>query len=242
MLSEKPWKLESVARLFLGVLICIMAGSVSMQWLHPAGKSAGAAVSLLNVVVAVASFQGAALVLVWFFLRWHGIGPKDAFGFTNGWRRALLLGACGTVVFFPIGQTLQIAANKLMTLLNQSSGEQSAVQALHQVHGWQEQTVMIIIAAIIVPLAEEMLFRGVLYPLVKQLGYPRFAYIGVSALFAAIHFNLEIFPALFVLALLLTWLYEYTNNLLTCIVTHSLFNAINIALFYIIESKPAAHP
>ncbi len=83
---------------------------------------------------------------------------------------------------------------------------------------------------VLAPVAEEFIFRGMLYPLVKQLGWPRLALVGTSFAFAAIHLDAAIFAPLFVLALALTWLYEFTDNLLAPIVAHSLFNAANLAI------------
>jgi hypothetical protein len=68
------------------------------------------------------------------------------------------------------------------------------------------------------------------FPFVKQLGWPKLAWFGTSALFALIHADAAIFVPLFVLALALTWLYEFTDNLLAPIVAHSLFNAANLVV------------
>ena len=81
------------------------------------------------------------------------------------------------------------------------------------------------------PVAEEFIFRGVLFPFIKQLGWPKLAWVGVSFLFALIHGAAAIFIPLFVLALALTWLYEKTGNLLASIVVHSLFNSANLVIF-----------
>jgi len=80
---------------------------------------------------------------------------------------------------------------------------------------------------VIAPVAEEFIFRGLLFPFVKQLGFPRTAWFGVSALFGLIHWDAAIFVPLFVLALVLTWLYNKTGNLLVPITVHILFNGIN---------------
>ena len=82
-------------------------------------------------------------------------------------------------------------------------------------------------------MAEEFIFRGVLYPFVKQLGWPRLAWFGVSFLFALIHLDAATFVPLFVLALALTWLYEKTDNLLAPITAHGLFNAANLVLLFL---------
>jgi hypothetical protein len=83
--------------------------------------------------------------------------------------------------------------------------------------------------------AEEFIFRGMLYPFVKQLGWPRLAWVGVSFAFALIHDDAATFVPLFVLALALTWLYEKTDNLLAPITAHALFNAANLIVLCLAE-------
>jgi membrane protease YdiL (CAAX protease family) len=74
-----------------------------------------------------------------------------------------------------------------------------------------------------------------LYPTIKQHGFPRAALWSTSALFALIHFNVAIFIPLLLLALLLVWLYEKTDNLLAPIAAHAAFNAVNFVLFILAE-------
>ena len=90
-------------------------------------------------------------------------------------------------------------------------------------------------AVVLAPVAEEFIFRGMLYPLVKQLGSPRYAFFGISAIFALIHLDAGTLVPLFVLALALTWLYEKTDNLLAPIVAHSLFNGANLVVLCLAE-------
>ncbi len=84
-----------------------------------------------------------------------------------------------------------------------------------------------------------MLFRGIIYPAIKQSGFPRAALWGTSLLFALIHLNLANFVPLVVLALMLTWLYERTDNLLASIAAHGTFNAANV--IYLFASEHAQH-
>jgi membrane protease YdiL (CAAX protease family) len=90
-------------------------------------------------------------------------------------------------------------------------------------------------AVVLAPVAEEFIFRGMLYPFVKQLGSPRLAWVGVSFAFALIHDDAATFVPLFVLALALTWLYEKTDNLLAPITAHALFNATNLIVLCLAE-------
>jgi membrane protease YdiL (CAAX protease family) len=87
--------------------------------------------------------------------------------------------------------------------------------------------------------AEEVLFRGILYPAIKQAGHPRVALWGTALLFAAVHMNLVTFLPLAVLALVLTALYERTNNLLAPITAHVLFNALNFVTLLVLQHMGA---
>ena len=69
---------------------------------------------------------------------------------------------------------------------------------------------------------------------VKAAGFPRLALWGTALFFALIHFNLATFLPLLLLALVLTWLYEKTGNLLAPIAAHAAFNALQFAIFYLL--------
>ena len=91
----------------------------------------------------------------------------------------------------------------------------------------RQRTGWLFTAVVLAPLAEELLFRGILYTLIKQHGRPRLALWGTSLLFGAIHFNLAALPSLCFLGLVFAWLYERTGNLLAPVTAHVLFNAVN---------------
>lgn len=88
-------------------------------------------------------------------------------------------------------------------------------------------------AVVIAPLLEEPVFRGVLQTcLIRLFGGHRWpAMIIASALFSATHASIapwqDLIP-LFVLGLVFGYLYERTGSLLTPILAHAGFNAINI--------------
>jgi len=110
--------------------------------------------------------------------------------------------------------------------------EQHAVQALRITESWLSRAVLAVVAIGLAPLAEEILFRGILYPAVKQAGFRRLALWGTAVLFAVIHGNLATLLPLLVLSVALTLLYEQTDNLLAPVVAHALFNAINFLKLY----------
>jgi membrane protease YdiL (CAAX protease family) len=107
---------------------------------------------------------------------------------------------------------------------------QEAVTTLQSELGVPQQIYMAGAAVLLVPFAEELLFRGVLYPTIKGLGWPRAAFWGTAILFGAVHMTLMTFVPLAFLGLCLNWLYEKTENLLAPIFAHSLFNLANLIL------------
>jgi len=121
--------------------------------------------------------------------------------------------------------------------------EQAAIQELQDPGiTLAEKALLGFIAIVLAPLVEEALFRGILYPALKQRGWPRLALWGSSALFAAVHCNMATFAPLLVLALVLVFLYETFQNLLAPVAAHSLFNAANfLALIYKDQIERALH-
>jgi hypothetical protein len=232
---NKPWPLEFFMRRLVMFLTFLYAGLALGAWAqHLLGTAAER--SVLNMVIVTLCFQGAALVLISRFLREHQVGWGGAFGFGKpGQGRALLLGMIAAFIFLPIGWGLQMASAQLMTRIQIKPVAQQAVQALQDAEVWPDRIFLGVVAILLAPVAEEMLFRGILYPAIKQAGYPRVALWGTALLFAATHHNAPTFLPLTLLAIVLALLYEKTNNLLAPIVTHSLFNAMNFLVLYLVQ-------
>jgi membrane protease YdiL (CAAX protease family) len=243
MLSAKPWKAEPIIRLILSLLVCFSVGSVVVAIMHRG--AAARPLSIQQMVVAALSFQGAALVLVARFLREHGTTWREGFGLRLQWHRALLFGFICASLFLPVGWALQwLSADIMLHLpkLHLKPEEQQAVQTLQTAVTWQHRLVLGLITILLAPVAEEVLFRGILYPWVKQAGFPRLALWGTAILFAAIHFNLATFIPLAALALMLAILYDRMDNLLAPITAHALFNAANFAMLYSLQDKLLQSP
>jgi membrane protease YdiL (CAAX protease family) len=300
VLSEKPWKLEAIARLLIGVFICMCAGSllctalyhgsafqkhstlfyiiaavafiflaaalielgkpwatenfrrrvgIMFAWFYPglmllvwAQQLAGAPPSgytIGQMLIGVLSLQGAVLVLTWRMLAQQGISWERAFGFSENWPKALLFGILLAGLFLPVGVELQRLSDFIMRLPHSpvEPVEQQAVQTLRMASSWTQRLAAGLVTILIAPAGEEILFRGILYPTIKQAGFRQLALWTTSLAFAAIHLNAVTFVPLLVLSLLLTLLYEKTNNLLAPIITHSAFNAVQFVLLYVQEHQ-----
>jgi membrane protease YdiL (CAAX protease family) len=238
VLISKPWRLETFARRMVVLVICAYSGLFLGMWVQRLSGVTGAEVSIWRMSLSTLSFQGAALVLVARFLREHQTSWAEGFGFLHQRRQAVLLGLLAAVIILPLGWGLQQASALVMTHLphfKMEPQEQLPVHALRVSMSWGGRLAFGAVAVLLAPVAEEVLFRGILYPAIKQAGHPRLALWGTALLFAAIHMNLVTFLPLALLALALTALYEWTNNLLAPITAHVLFNALNFATLLVLQ-------
>ncbi len=101
---------------------------------------------------------------------------------------------------------------------------------------------MLVLVAVLVPIAEELFFRGMLYPLLRRQWGVSVAIVGSALLFAAAHFILLLVPALFLIGLLLGLLRERSGSVLPCILFHALQNGTALLVINAILSQPALAP
>jgi len=232
MLSAKNWRAEAVLHFCAVLLGSIFFGAALSSFLSRQGVSGFRHEEDLGpMFVRTFFFQGTAWPLIYWFLHRQQTTWRGALGWLNpklsgDLRLALIVVA----VALPAVWLLQASSVAILTWFGHAPDTQAAVKLLTSARSWPARLYLAAFAVILAPLAEEFLFRGLLYPFIKQLGWPRLALCGVSFLFALIHFDAATFIPLFVLALVLTWLYEKTDNLLAPITVHALFNAANLAL------------
>jgi len=229
----RPWNSDNVISRLGGYLVCLYGSLILGAWAQKTAEATGPSVS--QMIVAALSFQGAALILIPHFLKEQGLSWKEAFGFGNNRRRAFMVGVILACVFLPVAVLLQWLSAEVMVrvpYLQLRPQEQEAVQTLEMAVTWFNRVALGMVTILLAPAAEEMLFRGIVYPTVKQAGFPRLALWGSAFLFAACHVNLVTFVPLVVLALALTFIYERTDNLWAPITAHALFNAMNFIILY----------
>jgi membrane protease YdiL (CAAX protease family) len=229
MLSERPWKLETVPYLLAGLFISVCMGSVVVSLTGLSALPLDEQQQRFFLLVANTVFvHGALLVMIAIFLRVNRVGWMEAFGFRHGrlgW--VLLLGTGAAALIIPVTWLLTQLSACLIQTVGGKAEAQTAVQFLQASPPLGEKLFMGFTTILLAPVVEEMLFRGIFYPSIKQAGFPRVALFGVAFLFAAYHSNLMTFIPLYLLAILLTVVYETTDNLLTAILLHAWFNAVN---------------
>lgn len=230
MLSEKPWRFDAILRLMIGLFFSLTVGMFVARWVHLRQEQIPHH-EVLIFFVSVLSLHGMILLLGHFFLREHQLGWRDGFGFSHRpILRVILLGSLVSIAVLPIALVLTKASFHLLEWLGLNPKAQASVEMLMESKTWTEKIGLGVAVVIFAPFAEEVLFRGILYPAIKQRGFPRLALWGTAILFATIHFNLATFVSLMFLAVALTLLYEETDNLLAPVMAHGVFNGVNYAI------------
>jgi hypothetical protein len=238
VILNRPWEFETFQRRSIQFLVCLLVGFGFGAW---AGQLAGGGreeISVTTVVVAAFSFQGAALVFIHRFLRAHEIGWRAAFGLASpGITRALVWGVGAGVAVLPVAWLLGVASAQVMQSISVPVVVQQPVQALQSAVSVGEKLALGFFAVVLAPPVEELLFRGILYPALKQHGYPRIALWGTALLFGAMHANAMAFLPMVFLGLVLARLYDATGNLLAPMVAHLLFNGVNFGWMLLVHPQ-----
>ena len=237
MLSEKPWRPEQVLQLLIRLFASMLIGMVLVTWLNSIQGLPPSQVKYLTLAVGTLSFlHGMALLLTYFLLRDQGLSWDAAFGLRSpGSGRTLGLAVLVALAVLPTAWSLGQLSAKVMNWVDVPPVVQAPVELLQSTTTTPTKVGIGLLAIVVAPLVEELVFRGLIYPTLKQNGFPRLALWGTSLLFAAIHNNLMILLPLTFLAVVLTLLYEATDNLLGPIVAHSLFNFVN---FFWVVTQP----
>jgi len=141
-----------------------------------------------------------------------------------------------------LGAALEFGLSLLLTLvvvvfLGGEAPVQEVVQIVDEAAGPGTKTAVVVTAVVLAPLAEELVFRGVLLRALARRypGWP--ATVGSAAAFALAHLldanaGLAV-PALFVMGLVLARMVQASGRLGGAVAAHAGFNLLSVLLLFI---------
>jgi CAAX protease family protein len=236
--ARASWGLVDVA----GVTL-FFAGTLPLAGLLlPRGQATG--LPPFGLIVALAAAQNAFFVAAAVYLAVVKYRlPLASLGLRlDDARRRLLQGAVGSAVAVlgnGLGQNLtvfllalsigQAAAAKYV---NDEQQHSPIYRLMPQLHAGVEIALLALVVGVIVPIGEEIFFRGLVLGALRR-ALRRHAAVLVSALFfAAAHLQVvELLPIL-ILGLVLGYLYEFTGSIVPGMIAHGLNNLAALFLFY----------
>jgi membrane protease YdiL (CAAX protease family) len=187
--------------------------------------------SLLGALVLLTSTQVGLLLVSWLLVfrpnalaglpSLPGPDPGGAVRAGLGW---------GVVAWFG-ASLVSYGVYALFQALGMDPEPQAAEQALAVIDPWLAVGAIVILA----PIAEEVFFRGVVFNALLREGGRRWAFLGSSALFAAIHLSLVALLPIFLLGLALAWVYDRTRNLLAPIAMHIVVNGASVLIALLVR-------
>jgi uncharacterized protein len=107
--------------------------------------------------------------------------------------------------------------------------------------GW-ERLLLVGVAIVLAPICEEVAFRGYLQTTLSLRRRPATAIVGAAFLFALLHLNPVLFPALLALGIVFGWLTWRAGSIWPAVVAHATNNAITSVLVLTLERRPAPPP
>jgi len=144
-------------------------------------------------------------------------------GFRNG-----LFGIFGGIFLFIF---VGVLGNLLVEYLGIPDPQSFALAVSGANSPWQF-VLLLFLGGVIVPLKEELIFRGLIYPPLRN-AYGKGKGIFATALFFGLmHFDIIRFLPLFLGGLVLTWLYEKTKSLWPSIIAHGIWNMLMTILMW----------
>ncbi|HKF13678.1 MAG TPA: type II CAAX endopeptidase family protein [Gaiellaceae bacterium] len=152
-----------------------------------------------------------------------GLNLRDAFALRRpaSWRRAALI-ALGAFV------TMWIVAGILEQIFH--AGEEQGLDPRQlSVDVLPPFLLNLVLAAIFVPVVEELIYRGIGFTLLVQFG--DLAAIALTAfMFALAHGILDGIPVFFVIGTALAFVRSRTKSIYPCMLMHGLFNGVQVIL------------
>jgi len=217
----------------IGDVLAIAALLVSLVFLTGRNSTPTEPPTTVNAltVVSGAMFLLGMAGIVSFILHRRGHDLVEVFGLDRMRTKTLVLHsllwtAAGTALVYLVAHYLWLPI--LENLGIENAEEQEMVRMLRDSGDAALRIAIALSAVVIAPVAEEVLFRGYLYPSVKAYSGGILAAVVSAGVFTAVHFNLVGLLPLFLFGLLLAAAYEATGSLWLPISIHALFNATTV--------------
>jgi membrane protease YdiL (CAAX protease family) len=180
----------------------------------------------LSVIIANCAVYACLITGIFGVMIFQRLSPVSVFQLQpSRFPRAAGMGLLWLAITYP----LIIAAQALVQNIFGTGDDSQLIVRFFLEHADSSHRIAVIFMAVIVaPVAEEVIFRGYFYGVIRRYGGRIPALLTSSLLFAAIHVHLPSMLGLGILAVILCLLYERSGSLWAPITLHAAFNASTI--------------
>lgn len=229
-----PWALQGfeVGLLFITIFLCGLVGQGVLVQLFGATVREATDRAGLEVALFGVGFHGGALLgwPLFQLLRRHLLADYGAAAGPGAATPAgpvfpaLKRGAAALVLVFPLITASSLGWTALLRALGLSDAPQDLIAIFGAVESPLVLGAMLVVACVLAPINEELVFRGLIFRYCRQRFGRAIALVLSAALFGAMHGNWAGFVPLAVLGAGLALAYEQTGDIRVPIVGHALFN------------------
>lgn len=220
----------------VAITVCIVAfivlGVLLLGWLAPSGRVGGTGLPGFDPTFAVLALEAVAIVVsVYLFaglrrrLGWADVGLRPVTA--RQIRRAVIAGLLCFAVVTPVLAGFNALMNEPVI------SPQAPLVVGRDGFTWTRFVLMLALGGMIVPFAEELFFRGIVYTWIRgRLGVGSSVFAS-ALLFGGAH---AVFPMVaigaFLVGLALAFVYERTGTLWAPVVVHAVFNSVNLSVMF----------
>lgn len=175
--------------------------------------------------------------LLGYLHRVRGLNPAELFGLQHfHWRWLLKV-----TLVFAVFAVIAVNAVSALTVTRLQDvwpdvQPQEAVQLFQKTGGIGMKALFIFSVVILAPLAEETVFRGFVYGVLKRYTDAPFAALSSSLMFAIVHMHVGSLLPLCLLAVVICVAYEITGCLLVPMLLHMIFNGTSIIMMMAVDA------
>ncbi|MBI3011095.1 MAG: CPBP family intramembrane metalloprotease [Candidatus Omnitrophica bacterium] len=227
------WSFGEAGRIAL--LTLLMAGLLPLLYLAVLSRwGAGWLDVHLRLTVSMLFLDAFAILVILTFAAGKGPSLGRTFGFSSQQPAAsIAAGLHGYVAVFPWLFVLLVITVELARAL----GLKPPIEPIQRLIFQEDRALVLgltaLLTCVVGPVAEELFFRGVVYPAIRQRTAWGFATLASGVLFGLLHANPVGFPSIFLLGCLLANLYERTGSLAGPLAVHVLHNTFLMSMAFV---------
>jgi membrane protease YdiL (CAAX protease family) len=192
-------------------------------------KSAGVTIGLMVASVLALTSSAYFFAIKKHPQRWKSVGLQPS---TRSWLiGSALIGALFMPVNILIVSTVQRMLDApVLDFSSDTAGEPFSIT---------EFLALFVLVVIVVPIAEEIFFRGIIYKWLRQRAGFWIGLLVSSIAFGTLHFAAPSIAAISVLGVLCALVYELSDSLWTAVTVHAMNNFLAIVLAYLVWGMPS---
>ncbi|HMP90672.1 MAG TPA: CPBP family intramembrane metalloprotease [Kiritimatiellia bacterium] len=231
-LSRRPWDMSASGFIILPLIGVQLVFMLVLRWWGGAMDQGDGRVEVALLVLQSLLFHWICFALIFGIMKQKRVGWSQAFGIQlSGIPREIFAGIVIILGVMPLIIGYNFVARMVMDWIQYAPEIQDVTRIISAASGWGVKAYLVLLAVVVAPVVEELLFRGVLLPAISRLAGVKFAIVAVSILFAAVHGTyLPQSIIFFILSVAFCLAYIYRQSIVTSIAMHALFNSLTIAV------------